>query len=531
MLNNIAKVERKLCLKKGLRVKWAWRPVLFRSFSLGIEMNPHMLIVGESGSGKSNASKQIIYELARKGYMFAIFDPHDEYINISKGTNAHIYSGAYSGINIFDLDGMNIKEKSIELTELFRRVFRLGEVQSNMLYKVINYTYNIALEKKVTPSMGSITYYIKAFIRNSSSSKEKLVLDSIEKRFMLAGQTPSKPISIEKVLNSRSIFTLSSLHTSEAQEIYIEGILKKIYTWMLAYGKRSYKFYILIDEIEKLGQSSILARLANEGRKYGIGLIAIAQHAKEVEKSIRGNASLVMSFYQREPEELNYISNMIAGGNELERFSEVKRAIRKLKQGEAIVLSSRREPEIIQFKLFKGSDVASYHIFSLAKDSINEKDLYNRLKEKGFSEEEIKCSISSLLSENILATYHINAPYEGNWYILKKKNSAEHDICVELISRHLEKLGIGNRIYNTSYGPDIVARMGNRRVAVEYESGKKNIGDFMKMLDYRKKYFSRILVITNDSVKERYNIKGLELYNLSEFFSTTNVSIGNTNEY
>ncbi|MGC8699926.1 MAG: ATP-binding protein [Candidatus Micrarchaeia archaeon] len=519
MFEKMAKVERILYLRKGFRVKWAWKPVFFKSFEIREGINPHMLIVGESGSGKSNASKQVISELAKKGYNFAIFDPHDEYVDIAKSTQAKVYDAAYTGINIFDLDGMSAKEKSSELTELFRRIFKLGEVQSNILYKVISYTYEVASEKGVRPSINSLIYSIKVFLRNSSSTREKLVLNTLEKRFMLANSTQDGHVGIEKLLDSRSIFALSSLHTSEAQEIYIEGMLRKIYTRMLASEKERLRFYILIDEVEKLGQSTILARLANEGRKYGIGIIAVAQHAKEVEKSIRGNASLVMSFYQREPEELNYISNMIAGGNELERFAEVKKAIRRLRQGEAVVLGMG-EPEIVRFRLFDGEEYAPYYIYKLAKEPIKEESLQEELAKRGFGNTEIDKGIKELASEGVLAMHHIDAqPYYGNWYMLKRRNSAEHDICVELISMHLKKLGIGNRIYNSSYGPDIVARINGLRVAIEYETGKKSPDELEKMLGYRKKRFERIIVVANERAKNMYRVQGIELFGIGSFLS------------
>ena len=72
--------------------------------------------------------------------------------------------------------------------------------------------------------------------------------------------------------------------------------------------------------------SDILAKIAAEGRKYGFGIIALSQRAKEMDKGLRANSAMFISFYQREPEELNYIANYVAGGVEGSRFAEVKKA-------------------------------------------------------------------------------------------------------------------------------------------------------------------------------------------------------------
>jgi len=513
--NNFARVEKRLCLRKGFKPKWAWKRVFFKSFSLPKSINKHILISGESGSGKSNAAKMILKHLSEKGANFILFDPHDEYIDITSVTNANIYDASVIGIDMFALDGMSIKEKSIELTELFRKVFRLGEVQSNTLYRLISYTYNLFAERGKVPSISSILYSISVFKKHASKG-ELAILNSLEKRFMLASELGSKSIDIGKLLHERSIFALSSLHTSEAQAIYIEGFLRKLYSYILS-NKHVGELYIVIDEIEKLGQSSILARLANEGRKYGIGIIAIAQHAKSVEKSIRGNASTVLAFYQREPEELNYVANMIAGGNELDRFIEVKKELRKLRQGHAIALTTSNV-ELVKFGLFKGREDASYYLFKLAKEPISEEKLIERLSM--FGREEIMKSIEMLIRKGLLGSYTLYAKrYKGRYYMLKQRNSVEHDIMVHLISMHLKKFGIGNKIYNTSYGPDIIARIGRKRVAIEYETGRKSDEETLAMLEKRKAHFDKVIVVANHIADfSKIKAEGIEVFDANEFF-------------
>ncbi len=95
---------------------------------------------------------------------------------------------------------------------------------------------------------------------------------------------------------------------------------QEAYTAALTSGKSLGRFYIVVDEAEKLEDSPTVARLVAEGRKYGIGVIAISQRAKALDKEIRSNAATIIAFGQREPEEQNYVANLIAGGNEYTGF-------------------------------------------------------------------------------------------------------------------------------------------------------------------------------------------------------------------
>ena len=85
--------------------------------------------------------------------------------------------------------------------------------------------------------------------------------------------------------------------------------------------------------------------------------------------------------------------------------------------------------------------------------------------------------------------------------------SAEHDIAVNIISRHLLSVGIRNRIYNSSYGPDIVAYSGGNRIAVEYETGSKDVESSINMIEGRNRRYSKTIVVVNDSILKNYQEK------------------------
>lgn len=519
----LGKITKRLCLdfiyssdSRG----WKWKRQFFADFHIDMQVhiNPHITIVGKSGSGKSNACKLIMKALNTSGIKTVVFDAHNEYVRIANDISAEVYDASCTGINIFALDGMSVKERTSELADTFKRIFRLGEVQSYTLYKCIMYAYKIAMFDGKEPKLSDLFFAINVFKKHAERA-EMGTLESLEKRLMvLNGASFSSNIEFDKIVGSSCIFALSGLHTNEAQKLYIEGFLKRFYTKMLQLEKKdSVKFYIVIDEAEKLEDGSMIGRIIAEGRKYGVGIMTISQRAKVLESSVRGNASVNIIFYQREPDELNYLANLVAGGNELNRFTEVKKAIRGLQQGNAIVVCGTKNPEIVKFDLYNvTTEYLGDYISKFALTGISKEELFGRMREMGYLDGDITRDLIRLLSNGMVKAHEFGQD-GGEWYITMPRNSAEHDIMVNRISRSLSSQGMRNLIYNSSYGPDIVAFDGRERIAIEYETGMKRVDDTQHMLSSREKYYRKVIVIVNDKHFERYSLAGVQCIKVSDF--------------
>ncbi len=504
------KVVRRLCFRSFCfgSAGWAWKKVHFSDFGTGIcsRLNPHMVLVGESGGGKSNAVKVMVERLCRSGANVAILDPHDEYLGVADAISADIYDAASSGINIFEPGGMSEKEKASELTGMFRRAFRLGDVQSYTLYRCIMSTYSYVGRQGSIPTVHNLMFTLRSFGKNAGVA-EKRILESLERRMAVIDTGSfSRTTDMKKVVNGNSLFLLSRLHTVEAQAVYLEGFLRKVYSHMLTLEKEGrHRLYIVIDEAERIGDNPILGKLAAEGRKYGIGIIATSQRAKALDKDLRSNSSVFISFYQREPEELNYISNFMAGGTELGRFSEVRKGIRGLRIGEAMVTDHYGRAYVVRFDRHRGRDFSIRHsIVRLAERAVERGELAAGMP-GACSAEEIECALEGLRGSGQLLEHKIEGGrYAGRWYISSPRNSAEHDIRVNLIGRCLSEMGLQSRVYNSSFGPDIVVQLDGKSIAVEYETGLKSIWDTEGMIAYRRKYYCRTVIVVNDAHYPEY---------------------------
>ena len=532
---SIGTVIKKLSIGKFYfgKPRWQWKRPFFKEelqISFNNRLNPHIIIVGESGSGKSNACKIIMRSIVANGIKVAILDPHSEYLGAADAMPAEIYDAASNGINIFDLDGLTEKEKTNDLTNMFKRIFKLGDLQSYVLYKCILYTYRIMSAKGRTPNIHDLLFSLNVFRKNAKAG-ELRIIEGIERRLSLIDTGAfSKSTNMDKVFASNSVFVLANLHTNEAQSVYIEGFLRKLYSKMLTMEKsKETRLYLVIDESEKLGQRSIIGKIAAEGRKYGIGIIAIAQRIKSINKDLRSNASMIISFYQREPEELNYLANLISGGNELNRFMEVKRAIRGLHPGNALILDSEQHELLVgKFELNSGNESSlAYELIRHSKTGIHSAELIAIMESKGFHKDETEKKINLLIDSGNLQQYRfeLGTKYDGSWYISMPHNSPEHDICVSVISKHLDSLKIRNSIYNNSYGPDVIAYVSNMRVAIEYETGSKDIMSTSYMLEQRAKVYPMTFVIVNDKQVSKYEgIKNAFVFVFSEFLKATELN-------
>ncbi len=510
---------------EGREITWHWKMhVIPQALKLEREVNPHIAILGESGSGKSNACMALLKHLTGRGANFAVLDTADEYIGISKLLGAKVYNCAHSGINIFELDGMSHREKASDLVTMLTRHFKLGQYQASVLNRCLRYMYD---NNSMWPalSMASLMSVIAIF-RKNADARESAALQTLRDRFnMIYSSSVSDSIDFCTVLSGNSVFAMSGLHTNESQAIFMEGFLRKLYTTMLESRKTPKNtFYVVIEEAQKIGESEILGRIVSEGRKYGIGIIAIAQGSKRLERDVRVNSSVFMSLYQREPEELNYISNFIAGGNEGHRFIEVKKALRSLKKHHAVVLShGLREPVIVKFPIAdRGNDNAEYRISEYARNGISRGALLRKLYAHKIYYNESSSAIDCMVHEGRLGSHLVEncGDFDGTWYISNHRNSARHDILVALISKRLTEKGVSNKIYNGPNGPDIIARVNGENVAYEYETGSKSRAEVITTLSRRKETYRTIIVVASPQAANKYvQSEGVRLLTESEFFS------------
>ncbi len=482
------------------------------------EANPHVAIVGMSGFGKSTLFKSLLVDIDRSGRSALIFDAHNEHEKMVHALNGSVYDAARTGIGLLDLCGLSVGERISALTTLLQEVFGLGYVQATKLSACLWYTYKKcgALDKNAkvltrTPTVKDLVEEIEIFIKRSQSKGETHTLVHLKDRLsILNNHTFSdKTVDFEKITTGLTSFSLSGLKNREVQVIYIGEMLKRIYSVMKDKEKeRGLNLYVMMDEAQFLinnseGKESIVTDLIAEGRKYGVGVVIATHTASSLSKRIISNMSTFVTFYSREPSEINYVSSLLSGGN-LDAAQKIRERLRELRQNQAIIVSSTmRDPTVINTPIFSEVEASN----QITDNKYEREELLNAVKSPVL-ESNLKFDgylIEDLVSLKLIERFEI--VWKGSketWYMKKNPSlSTEHEVCVKKVSEFLIELNIKNKIWDGPYGPDIIV-LEKDRIAVEYETGKKRLHESEKMFDERAKEFSAVIIVVNDRFHRFY---------------------------
>ncbi len=518
-----AYVTSRLVLKSPFLSLPAWRfrkHFLKRRFRFGEGMNRHALIVGESGSGKSNACLSIISYLHSEGCRIMALDPNGDYLSIADIIGADVYDASRRPINIMETwaEGRQAED---EISLMLSKRLRLGYIQSSLLRRCIGYCYWAGRMRGRKPTFDDLIATANAF-RKKAPQGESRILDTILGRlYLISSGSQAWAVDFQKAVSRNSIFVLSELRSEESQSVYMEGLLRKLYAAMLS-GRLHRPTCLVIDEARKVAGSPALGRLFAEGRKYGLGIITVSQRASNLDENVLSNSSLLLAFYQREPREMEYISRYISGGSEMGRIAEVRRRIRNLRKGEAVALDSQAgEPFTLMFSRFNGNATSLEHLIGkVSLSGSTEPSIYNHALRAGFSHAETKARLECLLAEGRIGKHEIRSGrLRGTWYVSYFRNSPEHDLFVRLISKKLTLLGIENEVGNGSRGPDVIANISGKSVAIEYETGSKNPEDTIRMIESRVRSYGTVIVVAPEAVLGRYkSINGVSCISDTEAF-------------
>jgi hypothetical protein len=488
------------------------------------EPNPHVLIVGMSGMGKSSLFRSMISDISVGGLSAIIFDAHDEHEKAVMAAKGKVYDARYAGLNIFELDGLSVGERIFELTNLLGGVYGLGQVQRSKLSSCIWYVYRKVgatskneMVLKNAPTIRNLIDELRIFEMNARTSGEKNMLLNIRSKLStLDTQTFARTsLPLEKITNGITSFSIQNLRSNEARQIYLHELLKRLYQGMKDNEKeQGIRRYVMIDEAQSLvtssGGSSILTKMIEEGRKYGVGSIIATHMASVLDRQIITNTATFIAFHSREPREANYVSGVLSG-NSPKKLDSVRTALNALKRYQAMVVSGDlREATIVdaptdwlqkskQEALRQYATPSDAAVLSALDVPVLEGDA-RRLLGKRYDE------LEGMVIDGVVdrfTTYDDGA--KETWFMRSGKvPGTEHEVYTRKISRFLTENDIKHMVVGGPGKPDLSAEIDGSRVAIEYETGKKKLEYSMDMFMDRIRDFDALIVITNPAVVVNY---------------------------
>ncbi len=516
-----------------------------------LESNYHIIINGMSGFGKSTLVKSMLADIYESDKAAIIFDMHNEHGEIVRKLDGHEYNIGNLGFNLFELNGLTISERVNQLSQLFKDVFSLGYLQTLKLGQCMWYTYRkLGAQSRESRYIKSVpTFYnllqeLEIFINNAKTISEKNSLIHLKERIeLINNKVFSKNTgSLSNLKKGISSISLESLNTRELQMIYISELIKRLYSTMHENDKEAgLRLYIVIDESELIIElaDAFISKLITEGRKYGIGLIIVMHRLADMNRQIISNVSTFISFFITEPQDLNYVSDLFSGGDPIKR-AMIKDKLCSMKVNQAMIMSTKIRSvtivdtsniKIVLGKIDKLKAIGSNNNNSIAamgsdiENNLNSCKISDNTKIYGI----LKNPVRKKELESFLADYEIknidsmpeidkftvkdNKGQMEEWLMLHSNSlSIEHEVYVKIISKYLKSNSIRNYIYGRHYGPDIIAHIADRKIAVEYETGRKNIISTKAMIENRIKEFDAVIVIVNQDAFKFYKefIEGID---------------------
>ncbi len=476
------------------------------------EPNPHILVSGMSGFGKSMFFKSVLLDIANAGISCMVFDGHNEHEKAVLGLGGTVHDSRSGGINILALDGASVADRTAELTGLLGNVYKLGHIQSAKLAQCLRYTYrrfgarggsDRVLERE--PRIGDLLCEIDVFIRNARSASERGMLTHLRDKVSnlntpAFNRSAACSADIKKGMHS---FSVSERMGREARIVYLVELLERAYAAMKddpkGWGIRQ---YIMIDESQVLINESeecsgILTKFIEEGRKYGRGVLIVTHMSSRLNRQVVANAATFMAFYSREPSEAAYVARIMSSNRDEEEA--VRSKVAGLGDGEALVISANdRRPKVVSTLGLHGK-VAPYLGSSTREAALPDRPmrLGDFCAEAGIGKEE-----AVRLSESGASRFAVG----GEEWVMKPRArlGIEHEVMVALMQEVIRNAGMDSYIHDRANGPDVVAYGKDGKVAIEYETGSKDLSESLAMFRSRRPAYARVIVVVKDSEAGRY---------------------------
>ncbi len=266
----------------------------------------HLAILATTGSGKSNLLALLIKKIADLDGTVVLFDYHGEYSELNIKNVKHMVPK----INPKQLeleefaDIINIKERASKQRAILSEAFKEAKESNNFWDTLDKVIKNIASNKK-----GEEGYAAERVLEIVQNSRERLknILDPD----LIEGLDQLE----EHKINIFNMLELNERQASILVTYYSKEILadrksnkKKFATPVLIALEEAHAF-IPSGEVNKTNE--IMAKIAREGRKFGVGLIIISQRPSKIDQNVLSQMNSLAISRIIQPKDQNYIMDII----------------------------------------------------------------------------------------------------------------------------------------------------------------------------------------------------------------------------
>ncbi len=340
----------------------------------------HLAIIAQTGAGKSYSAGVLAEELIASGATIIILDPHADYVFLSRNIEGrkHEFSdrvtvfrnpmstGRYSESEIGRVEPYEICFSDLDIDEICL-ISGISDHYTNIISGVEKAIEKVRRDKAIFLPRDLLEQLQKAEdwenvddkIRGGARSAQKYI-----KRLMRMQIFSSCTTSIDRMLQPMhiSVVDLSGLE-DEVSDYIAYKILIEVYD-KIASAEFHYPVFIFIEEAhrfippdESTYSSSIIKRIASEGRKFGIFLVLITQRPSKIHPDALSQCNSQIIMRITNPEDQNAVATSS------ERMSaDLLSDLPGLNIGEAVIVGEMtRVPVMVKIKKRKtregGADI------------------------------------------------------------------------------------------------------------------------------------------------------------------------------
>ncbi len=301
----------------------------------------HLAVLAMTGMGKSNLVSLLAKEMARIGGTMVIFDYHDDYSALQ-----------IKGINVMDA---KINPRLLNF-EKFAEVMEIRESATNQMH-VLRKAFTDEVKTKQGDDFWETLVANVRFQMNEKSYREAAErvedkIDDARRRFKsILDPSVSDPAALIKngKVNVLSLIELTDRQADIAVRFYLEELLDDRKRATRAKkgemeGKAPVRFpapvlvvieeaHVFIPKDEKTETKYLAAKVAREGRKFGLGLVIVSQRPRSIDANVLSQMGSLAVMKMVQQDDLAQVS---AASETLSR--EIIEQLPSLNPGDAVLV-------------------------------------------------------------------------------------------------------------------------------------------------------------------------------------------------
>lgn len=324
--------------------------------------NPHMMITGETGSGKTQAIKAILAEMRPFDVPALILDFKDDYSEV-------LYAET-EGLGVYDPSDQSLPFNPLapavdlrsgrvnpthhvhQLTDIIKRIYRLGDQQAYRLREAMKAVYEAAgmPMRAFVPGPGQSYPPFESVQDELREDKDnQALLGRMSPIFDLGLFSSGAQLNdFATVAERNTVIRLAQLPGDEVKNSVAEFFLMALYNYLIR-QPQSHRLgrMAVLDEAWRLVESPFLPPLMREGRAFGLGVIIASQFPTDLPTAVAGSTATKLYFSQTNVEQIREIQRTILGktsGTDADHLASLMRGLAPL----TCVLYSKQFPRYVR---------------------------------------------------------------------------------------------------------------------------------------------------------------------------------------